>query len=155
MVIKINILYLKMRFLIFFKKVGGVYVNRLGVIIMSHGNLSKELLRSAEMISGPTNENQVIAITMSADEGLEGLDKRTERAIKQLENENEKIIILTDLVGGTPNNVALKYAIEKDNINVISGVNLIILLSLLTSFGMGDLDLEQILSDGKDGMVIF
>ena len=92
---------------------------------------------------------------MSADEGLEGMDEKTERAIKQLEKDNKKIIILTDLVGGTPNNVALKYSIEKDNISVISGVNLIILLSLLTSLDMEDLDLEQVLDDGKDSMVIF
>ena len=73
-------------------------MNRLGIIIMSHGNLSKELLNSAEMISGRTNENQVVAITMSADEGLEGMDEKAERAIKQLEKDNKKIIKMWSMV---------------------------------------------------------
>lgn len=91
------------------------------LILMSHGNMAKETLKSAEMIIGKVDN--VYDISMPSDMGPENVKFQ----LKALINNNkdaEKILILTDLLGGTPCNVAFKESCNYQNVTVFAGLSL-------------------------------
>ncbi|WP_010630598.1 PTS sugar transporter subunit IIA [Sporolactobacillus vineae] len=92
-----------------------------GIILTSHGKLAKEVLASAEMIIGQTENIQAVCMTM--DDGSAGLRKKMEQAVDQF-SDREGVLIITDLLGGTPCNVATLLAQGSDRITVMTGLNL-------------------------------
>jgi len=98
------------------------------ILLVSHGNLAKEFVQIAEkIIEQPVNATPVcLDIQLNQEACIEIIND----AIGSLPI-NEKIVILTDLFGGTPSNISIPK-IQKDRIEVITGVNLPMLLYLLT-----------------------
>jgi PTS system mannose-specific IIA component len=98
-----------------------------GIVIVSHLNLADELLRTAELIVGDIDRS----VSLSLEPQMDGEALRTEiqNAIKKV-NTGEGVIILTDMFGGTPSNLALTF-LSKD-VEVISGVNLPMLIKIAT-----------------------
>ena len=92
------------------------------IIIMTHGNFGTELKKSAELVLGPLKD----VYCLSLNEGTDPMELSEELA-GILEKAPDNTIILTDLYGGTPSNVAAIYAPRKDY-TVISGVNFPILI---------------------------
>lgn len=92
----------------------------LGVVIITHKNLGKELLSTAETITGKL-EN-VVAVSFDSPEKPESTKKQIEEAINKVDK-GKGIVILTDLFGGTPSNIAISF-LNRDDIEVVSGVNL-------------------------------
>ena len=74
--------------------------------------------------------------------------KMTDLVENLLEN-NENVIIITDLLGGTPNNTALKIAIENDRISVITGYNLMVLIEILSNID-NELDNNNLIKSGRE-----
>ena len=97
-----------------------------GVVVVTHGNLGKELIRAAELIKGELKG--VIPVTVDAAKGVEELKKEMTLAIKKADK-GEGVLILTDLFGGTPSNISLSF-LKKDTVEVITGVNLPMLLKV-------------------------
>lgn len=91
-----------------------------GVVIITHGNLGKELLSTAEIITGKL-EN-IVSVSFDFRQSPESTKKKIEGAIKKVDR-GKGIILLTDLFGGTPSNIAISFLNHK-NIEVVSGVNL-------------------------------
>lgn len=106
---------------------------------MSHGNFANELLKSAEMIIGKIDKTQSVSLKIGM--SIEELLKEAEENIKLLPNE---LIILTDMFGGTPNNVAM-VLMQKYDAKVICGVNLPMLMELVISRDSQDKDRESII----------
>lgn len=98
---------------------------KINVMIINHGNFGLELIKSAEMIVGKI-EN-IKAFSLLPNMSIEDLIFQTEEYLKKV---NEKTIILTDIFGGTPNNVAM-YLKQKYKCFVLSGVNLAMLIELV------------------------
>ena len=98
----------------------------IGVLITTHGNLGKELIKAAELIRGSLKG--VIHISVDQVTGVEDLKKEISRAIKKLD-QGRGVLILTDLFGGTPSNISLSF-IKEGKVEVITGVNLPMLLKL-------------------------
>ena len=99
-----------------------------GIVLVTHGNLGQSLLATATLIF-KKEPARVVAITINADENTEILLQRIKQAIKSVKQQNGTLI-LTDMFGGSPSN--LSYCFLKDkNIEVLSGVNLPILLKAL------------------------
>jgi PTS system mannose-specific IIA component len=98
----------------------------IGVLITTHGNLGKELIKAAELIRGSLKG--VIHISVDQIKGVEDLKKEISRAIKKLD-QGRGVLILTDLFGGTPSNISLSF-IKDGKVEVITGVNLPMLLKL-------------------------
>lgn len=94
----------------------------IGVIIATHGLSSVELLKSTEMIVG--KQKNVETVTFKEGEGLEELTNHYEKALIKLSHMDD-ILILVDLLGGSPFNVA-----ANQNYEVITGVNIPMLLEL-------------------------
>lgn len=99
------------------------------VIMISHGYLSKELLESAQLIAGEIENIAYLCL----EEGDNPEDFKTE--LKDLyENIPTKKLVLVDLFGGTPSNSYISILNQlSDKTNAVSGMNLPMLLEVITS----------------------
>lgn len=97
-----------------------------GTLIITHGNLGQELIKSAELIKGPLENVMHICIDQAKD--VEEAKKEISNAMKKLDK-GKGILILTDLFGGTPSNISLSF-IKEEKVEVITGVNLPMVLKL-------------------------
>lgn len=100
-----------------------------GGVIVSHGQLGKELIATAEMIVGKIPNITSVSIDVTSD--VETSREQIRQAIKSVNN-GAGVIIFTDMFGGTPSNISLSF-LDEANIEVITGVNLAMLLQLATS----------------------
>ena len=106
-----------------------------GIVIVTHLKLGEELLAVAELIVGKLKQFQ--AVSINPKEGVEEIKERISEAIRRVDK-GKGILILTDMFGGTPSNICLSFLGEW-KIEVITGVNLPMLLKLSTYEGEGDL----------------
>ena len=98
----------------------------IGILIVTHGELANELLRTAQEIVGKLP--RVEAVSIHAAEQIEKARKKIE-AVLQRVNDGSGVLILTDLFGGTPSNLVLSY-LEAGKVEVVTGVNLPMLMKL-------------------------
>ncbi|RMC23640.1 MULTISPECIES: PTS sugar transporter subunit IIA [unclassified Lactobacillus] len=120
-----------------------------GVLICTHGNSATELLKSAEMICGKQDNCQTVKFEMGEelDELLNDLDQK----IGLLSN---SIICLTDLKGGTPFNMLIKLVEKYPNMEIITGVNIPMLLELFINRSQVSSSklIDMIVEAGKTGI---
>jgi PTS system mannose-specific IIA component len=100
-------------------------MNMIGILVVTHCRLGDALLEAADFILGE-RPDAVTAISIDLNEDAEKLRKKIADKIKKLKSE-EGILILTDMFGGTPANLSYSF-LEEGHIEVISGVNLPILI---------------------------
>ncbi|MEM1181549.1 MAG: PTS sugar transporter subunit IIA [Acidobacteriota bacterium] len=91
-----------------------------GILILTHGDMAKELLAAARRIAGPLDGFEALALGWN--DTLEHADAQVTAALKRLDS-GHGVLVLTDIFGGTPSNIAMKHR-APDHIEVISGVNL-------------------------------
>jgi len=91
-----------------------------GTLILSHGQLARELLAAAEVINGPSDG--VRALCLDWNDSLEDAAEKTRRVCDAMIGP-DGLLILTDIYGGTPHNVAKALA-EPGRIEVVTGANL-------------------------------
>ena len=98
----------------------------IGVVLVTHGNLATELVKVMEHVVG--SQDQLTTITIDPDDDME---KRREDILNsvQLVDKGLGVIILTDMFGGTPSNLAISI-MEQAKIDIIAGVNLPMLIKL-------------------------
>ncbi len=99
-----------------------------GIVIVTHLKLGEELLAVAELIVGKPEQFQ--AVSINPKDGVEEIKEKISEAIRRVDR-GKGILILTDMFGGTPSNICLSF-LEEWNIEVITGVNLPMLLKLST-----------------------
>lgn len=99
----------------------------IGILVISHGNLSKGLLSSLSMFYA--EEKQIEALSINCDTNIDCFTKEMGEAIARLDK-GEGVIVLADMFGGSPCNSTFGY-IGK-NVDVIAGVNFPMLLSAVT-----------------------
>lgn len=99
----------------------------IGVLIASHGLLAMELQKTAEKIIGP--QPQVSVLTTSGRKRKQLRDD-VERLIASLDS-GDGVLVMVDSPGGTPANICLEAARGKDNVEVLAGVNLPMLMCLI------------------------
>ncbi len=98
----------------------------IGVLIVTHLDLAEALLGAANLIMGQLE--RVIPVSLDPNASPDEAHQRIAAALNQL-NPSDGVIILTDMFGGTPSNLSLAY-LQADKIEVISGVNLPMLIKL-------------------------
>lgn len=91
------------------------------IILVSHGNFAKGLYESATMLIGKL-EGVEIVILQEED------TPATFKANLEAKLTNEECLILCDIVGGTPCNQSLVVYAQRDNIEVIAGLNMVMLI---------------------------
>ena len=111
----------------------------IGILIVTHNRLGDALIESAEFITGGPSE-ALKSISIDLNQSAESLRKKIANAIKKVD-QNDGVLILTDMFGGTPSNLSYSF-LEEGRIEVLSGVNLPILIQAVNSrekMGLADL----------------
>src|SRR5215210_445195 len=106
---------------------------KLGVVVVTHGQLATELVNSAEMIVGDLPQFAAVAIGWHDDvdrarEDIGVAILRVGASAGGTEEDPAKVLVLTDLFGGTPANLGVTFV--SANVEVITGVNLPMLIKL-------------------------
>ncbi|MGQ9696154.1 MAG: PTS sugar transporter subunit IIA [Thermodesulfobacteriota bacterium] len=97
-----------------------------GILIIAHGHLAAALISSAQILVGPMEKIKGVSILPG--DNKEEIQQRIEKEIEEVDN-GEGVIILTDLLGGTPTNLSLSFLHDR-RIAVVTGVNIPMLLAL-------------------------
>lgn len=104
---------------------------RLGVVVVTHGQLATELVNSAEMIVGDLPHFVAVSIGWhdDVDHAREEIGRAIERlAVTEGDAARTPVLVLTDMFGGTPANLAVTFV--SSDVEVITGVNLPMLIKL-------------------------
>ena len=96
----------------------------LGLLVVTHGRLAEELVSTAKTIVGPVDALE--AVTIGWNDDVSEARRRIEEAIQRL-GKGEGVLVLTDMFGGTPTNIALSL-LDQGKVEVITGVNLPMLI---------------------------
>lgn len=100
----------------------------IGLVLVTHGNLADEFRAAMEHVVGP--QEQVETICIGADDDMELRRNDILKAVDQVDT-GEGVVLLTDMFGGTPSNLAISI-MERGNVEVIAGVNLPMLIKLVS-----------------------
>ncbi len=98
----------------------------IGLVIVTHGRLAEEFVAATEHVVGP--QQNIAAVSIGADDDMEKRRADILSAAQDVDK-GDGVIILTDMFGGTPSNLAIA-ASSKANAEVIAGVNLPMLIKL-------------------------
>jgi PTS system mannose-specific IIA component len=98
----------------------------IGVVVVTHGQLASELLNAAEMIVGDLP--RFAAVSIGWHDEVNDAREDIAKAIERVQGD-EGVLLLTDMFGGTPSNLGLTF-LETDRVEVITGVNLPMLIKL-------------------------
>ena len=115
----------------------------IGLIIITNGNLALELKSAMEHIIGTQSDVAIFCIT--PDDDIDIQKNNIQKTIKEV-NQGNGVIILTDMFGGTPSNLALNF-LEPGIIEIISGVNLPMLVKIGQSRSDGNI--LEVIQEGK------
>lgn len=108
-----------------------------GILLVTHANLGQSLIETAESILGKSQDN-LSCVSININESPDSLRKKIQKTISKVKMDNG-IIILTDMFGGTPSNLSYSF-LEEGQVEVISGVNLPILLKAINSRSKMDME---------------
>lgn len=92
-----------------------------GLLLVSHGPLAAALRDTIHVLE-PEEPEDVEALSLAWDEAPEQASQRLEKAIGKA-NRGHGVVLLTDMFGGTPSNLALAF-LDRGRIEIVSGVNL-------------------------------
>ena len=122
-----------------------------GVLIITHDGIGPALLGTASLMLTQC-PLQTRLLNASADSDPEQLEVDAAELVQQLDH-GDGVLILTDLAGATPSNIARRLAAGRPDIRIISGINLSMLVRL---FNYPDCSLDELaekaLSGGRDGI---
>lgn len=116
----------------------------IGLVLVTHGKLAVEFRAALEHVVGA--QTQIETISIGPDDDIERRRQDILDAIKKV-NTSEGVILLTDMFGGTPSNLAISV-MEAGKIEVIAGVNLPMLIKLASV--RGEKPLADAVADAQD-----
>ncbi len=127
-------------------------ISKIGGVIVSHGQFAKELLAAAEEIVKEIPHVRAVSIGWHDD--VEAARAEIERAIKDV-SEGCGVLLLTDMFGGTPTNIASMFFAENE-VEIVTGVNLPMVIKLASQkekISLHELA-KQIATIGRDGIYL-
>lgn len=98
----------------------------IGMVVVTHGRLAEEFIAAMEHVVGPQSALQ--AISIGPDDDMEKRRQDILDAVDQVD-EGDGVILLTDMFGGTPSNLAISI-MDSTKVEVIAGINLPMLIKL-------------------------
>ena len=119
---------------------------------MTHGHLAGELLAAAEMIIGPISH--ITSVSIGWHDDVDAARDEVQRAINRV-TQGAGVLLLTDMFGGTPTNIASMF-LEEGVIEVVTGVNLPMVIKLASSTGDDPLTeiARKICDQGRQGIYL-
>jgi PTS system mannose-specific IIA component len=98
----------------------------IGVLIVTHRELAEALLAAADLILG--RQEATVAISLDPSDPPEASRAQIQRGLAQVNN-GLGVIVLTDMLGGTPSNLSLSF-LQEGKVEVVTGVNLPMMMKL-------------------------
>jgi PTS system mannose-specific IIA component len=98
----------------------------IATLILTHGPLGRELLAAAQMIAGAAKALEALCLEWS--DTFEAAREKVRSTLERMD-QGEGVLILTDMYGGTPSNIAMTF-FAPGKVEVVSGVNLPMVLRL-------------------------
>lgn len=98
------------------------------ILVVSHGNLASELIKSAEMIAGEAKN--LFAVSLFPGESPETFEAKVNDIMRKINGEDT--LILIDIFSGTPYNITASQ-VMKENVECVTGVNLPMLIEAMLS----------------------
>ncbi|WMJ75854.1 MULTISPECIES: PTS sugar transporter subunit IIA [unclassified Sedimentibacter] len=122
----------------------------INILIVTHGNLGKELLKSSELIIGPVENAE--SISFQQGDNFEELLGKVEEAVERLSVDD--LIVFTDMYGGSPFN-AVSRTMKANNFYHITGVNFPLFIDIAVNRDTYSLEelAEKIIKNGKKSIV--
>lgn len=129
-------------------------MNKKAVLVITHGNFGIEILKSVEMIMGEQEDAAALGLCLGDD--VEELRAKAEEIIVNNKEAGKETVVLVDIFGGSPSNVAL-YALRNHDIKLVTGVNMLMLIEFFSSRDSEELDelVEKMISSGTEGIKKF
>ena len=116
----------------------------IGMILVTHGHLAEEFVHAMEHVVG--QQSDVATVCIGPHDDMEARRKEIAQAIKRVDS-GKGTVILTDLFGGTPSNLAISL-LKKGKTEVIAGINLPMLIRLAGA--RKDMDLAAAAAAARD-----
>ncbi|WP_321499931.1 PTS sugar transporter subunit IIA [Breoghania sp.] len=119
----------------------------IGLVLVTHGRLAEEFKSALEHVVGP--QERVATISIGPDDDMEQRRQDILAAVERV-NEGAGVVLLTDMFGGTPSNLAISV-MDGNNVEVVAGVNLPMLIKLASVRSDSSLDdaVEQARKAGR------
>ena len=125
-------------------------MNRIGGVIVSHGQVANELLAATEAVVGDLEH--ITAVSIGWHDDVEMAKAEIESAIERVSS-GAGVLLLTDMFGGTPTNIAAMF-LELGKVEIITGVNLPMVIKVASNtkeISLADLA-REVESQGKDAI---
>jgi mannose PTS system EIIA component len=116
----------------------------IGLVIVTHGRLAEEFIAAVEHIVG--KQELLIAICIGPEDKMEARRADIETAIEKVDA-GQGVIVLTDMFGGTPSNLAISL-LEEERVEVVAGLNLPMLVKICRI--RKDSSLEKVAAAAQD-----
>ena len=101
----------------------------IGLVLVTHGRLAEEFLNALEHVVG--RQSNIETISIGPEDDMEARRADILEAVSRVDD-NDGVIILTDMFGGTPSNLAISL-METGRIEIIAGINLPMLIKLASA----------------------
>lgn len=126
--------------------------NMIGFLITGHAEFPNGLFSSVHMIAG--EQEGFDALNFQENVNLEEYETNLKNKVEDLLDKNESVLIFTDLLGGTPFRTAMVIASEFENVEVVTGTNLPMLLEATSLRFIEDVNLlvDQLIQVGQEGL---
>lgn len=102
----------------------------IGIIVISHGKFADELISAVNFVLSGKPAIKMLGINLDTSIDFDAFKKDIKKTIKKVDK-GDGVLLVTDMFGGTPSNISLTF-LEQNKVEVISGVNLPMLIKLAT-----------------------
>ena len=98
----------------------------IGLVLVTHGNLAMEFVSAMQHVVGPQEQVECVCIGPEDD-----MEMRRNEILEKVNavNSGEGVVLLTDMFGGTPSNLALSM-MDRANVEILAGINLPMLIKI-------------------------
>lgn len=124
-----------------------------GIVITSHGPMAQGILETSKLFMG--DQPQLVSRCLNADDNPDDFVESLKEAINEVDS-GEGVIVMCDMLFGTPCNCMTRIVaedLESDKIQVVTGVNLAMVLQALATREAMDPTVDDLMTNGKDGIV--
>ena len=126
-----------------------------GIIITSHGPMAQGILETSRLFFG--EQEQMKAFCLSAEDNPDSFVEVLKEGIKEVDT-GDGVFVFCDMLFGSPCNCMARIIgedVQSDKIQLLTGVNLAMILQMLAVRESGEVSVEDLINAGKDGVVYF
>ena len=126
-----------------------------GIIITSHGPMAQGILETSRLFFG--EQEQMKAFCLFAEDNPDSFVEVLKEGIKEVDT-GDGVFVFCDMLFGSPCNCMARIIgedVQSDKIQLLTGVNLAMILQILAVRESGEVSVEDLVNAGKDGVVYF